>query len=306
VSAYITDTNTNRAIMDTTEPLHDSLRYNIGQAISDAMQGGAETPDWCDSREIDRLADAVMLVLPAAREAVDIDSIALEAATKLMGIRWAGPRQIGRATQIKAQMQCVVRDALAAYRPAPTGDPVGQFLRVKDAFGEIYLHVRGEEDHAAIDLFAAPVIVAAPAIPDELRRIGELIRTQDSDYTANAVFVVEQERILTCIDTDYDPEIVWCIEDSQIFKGDGKFDALEAAYDADGTVPENYTRTGCSRHWDYLTQFFTRASADAYIERHGHKLDGKLRVMIEGDHRNTEFNFVRDWLAGLPKEDAQA
>lgn len=50
-----------------TEPLHDNLRDLIGQAISDEIATGAEQPDWCDSREIDRLADAVLAVLPKRR-----------------------------------------------------------------------------------------------------------------------------------------------------------------------------------------------------------------------------------------------
>jgi hypothetical protein len=48
------------------EPLHDNLRDLIGQAISDEIAAGATQPDWCDSREIDRLADAVLAVLTAA------------------------------------------------------------------------------------------------------------------------------------------------------------------------------------------------------------------------------------------------
>ncbi|MYN42459.1 hypothetical protein GTP55_24260 [Duganella sp. FT109W] len=53
-------------------PLHDSLRDLIGQAISDEIAAGAEQPDWCDSREIDRLADAVLTVLPAGRESAPV------------------------------------------------------------------------------------------------------------------------------------------------------------------------------------------------------------------------------------------
>ncbi|MRW84572.1 hypothetical protein GJ698_10795 [Pseudoduganella sp. FT26W] len=45
-----------------TAPPHDDLRDLIGQAISDEIAAGAEQPDWCDSREIDRLADAVLAV----------------------------------------------------------------------------------------------------------------------------------------------------------------------------------------------------------------------------------------------------
>ncbi len=36
------------------------LRDGIGQAINDAIASGVDNPDWCDSREIDRLADAVI------------------------------------------------------------------------------------------------------------------------------------------------------------------------------------------------------------------------------------------------------
>lgn len=42
---------------------HEELRDEVGQAINDAIATGAPSPDWCDSREIDRLADAAMLVL---------------------------------------------------------------------------------------------------------------------------------------------------------------------------------------------------------------------------------------------------
>lgn len=42
---------------------HEDLRDAVGQAISDEIASGAEQPDWCDSREVDRLANAAMLVL---------------------------------------------------------------------------------------------------------------------------------------------------------------------------------------------------------------------------------------------------
>lgn len=51
---------------------HDNLRDRIGQALFDAIQSGAENPDWFDAREIDRLADAVMGVLGARGRVPDI------------------------------------------------------------------------------------------------------------------------------------------------------------------------------------------------------------------------------------------
>lgn len=38
----------------------EELRDLIGQAINDEIQRGAPQPDWCDSREIDRLAEAAL------------------------------------------------------------------------------------------------------------------------------------------------------------------------------------------------------------------------------------------------------
>ncbi|MRW88804.1 hypothetical protein GJ699_02260 [Duganella sp. FT80W] len=55
------------------EPLHDNLRDLIGQAISDEIAAGAEQPDWCDSREIDRLADAVLAALRKEAPAPRLD-----------------------------------------------------------------------------------------------------------------------------------------------------------------------------------------------------------------------------------------
>lgn len=66
-----------------TAPLHDNLRDLIGQAISDEIAAGAAQPDWCDSREIDRLADAVLAVLPKRRTALSPElRSALEEAAK--------------------------------------------------------------------------------------------------------------------------------------------------------------------------------------------------------------------------------
>lgn len=141
------------------------------------------------------------------------------------------------------------------------------------------------------------------AIPDELRRIGALIRTQDNECTADAMFVVERKVIVSGLDTDYfddDDQIVWCIDDEMIFKGDDEFRELEQDYAADRTVPENYTRTGYTHHWEMVTMFFTADDAQAFLNKNNHKYEGALRVSIECEVRNTQYAFIRNWLASLP------
>lgn len=139
----------------------------------------------------------------------------------------------------------------------------------------------------------------AVSVPVEIRSIAQQMRTQDNECTANPLFYVEQQRTITGIDTDYDPEIVWCIEDSMIFKGDEEFAALETAYAESGTVPENYTRTGYVHEWEFVTAFFTRSAAEQFVVQHGHKYSGPLRMSVETEPRNREMNLVRDFLQSL-------
>jgi hypothetical protein len=68
------------------EPLHDNLRDQIGQAINDAIAAGAPRADYCDSREVDRLADAVLVILPPLRTKDDATQLTTSA-TSLVELR---------------------------------------------------------------------------------------------------------------------------------------------------------------------------------------------------------------------------
>jgi hypothetical protein len=143
---------------------------------------------------------------------------------------------------------------------------------------------------------------AAGGVPDELRAIGQLLRTQDEQCTADAMFVVEQKRLIIGFDTDYSqgPEdIVWCIEDHNIFQGDEEFAELERAYEEDGTIPENYSRHGFAWQWAFITAFFTDKDSAEFVERHGHKYEGELRVTVECEVRNRQWAAMRKWLMSL-------
>jgi len=43
--------------------VEEEMRRRVGQALSDALADRTEATDWCDSREIDALVDAVMPVV---------------------------------------------------------------------------------------------------------------------------------------------------------------------------------------------------------------------------------------------------
>lgn len=143
------------------------------------------------------------------------------------------------------------------------------------------------------------------AATDELRVIGELLRNQDDQCTADPTFIVERKCIVTGFDTDYceSHQIVWAIEDSMYFESDDYFKELEEEFERTGKQREDHTRTGFIVHWDFVQLFFTQSAADELISKHGHKYGGELRVSVESAYRNIEFQTVRNWLMSLPSVD---
>ena len=169
----------------------------------------------------------------------------------------------------------------------------------------------------ALRLVSTPVAVrqadapfqVGPSIPEWLRRISELMRTQDEQCTADAMFVVEQRRLLIGLDTDYSqgPEdIVWCVDDSNIFQADEEFADLERAYDENGAVRENYSRHSFIEQWFLVTAFFTEKDAGDFVERHSHKYDGSLRVTVECEMRNRQWAMLREWILSLSEAPTSA
>lgn len=183
---------------------------------------------------------------------------------------------------------------MGAYARNPTTDTAWAVLRYADT----RMHAIMARRFQVIDQQRAKASLTSEA----LRSLGEQLRNQDDEYTADAMYVIERSRTLTGLDPDYSQgadDVVWCIDDEMIFAGNDQFDALEGTYQADGSVPDNYTRTCYMEQWDLVTVFFSRAAAEAFIERHGHKYGGKLRLMIEGETRNEEWKMLRNWLMTL-------
>jgi len=144
------------------------------------------------------------------------------------------------------------------------------------------------------------------AATNEMRAIGELLRTQDNQCTADPIFVVERKCIVTGFDTDHceSHQIVWAIDDSMYFEGEDYFKELEEEFERTGKQREDHTRTGFIVHWDFVQLFFTQSAADELISKHGHKYGGELRVSVESAYRNIEFQTVRNWLMSLPSVEA--
>lgn len=145
---------------------------------------------------------------------------------------------------------------------------------------------------------AAPV-AASEAIPKELRDIGELLRTQDNRITDQPMFIVQQRRRITGLDTDFCENIVWLHSEDEYSEADKeKRNSLEAEYQETGRQPAGWLRAGYSDELEFVTACFTEQGCKDYLARDGHNLN-EPRIYADGSYRNAEFRTVRNWLMSL-------
>lgn len=146
------------------------------------------------------------------------------------------------------------------------------------------------------------------AIPAELLLIGELLRTQNNQYTDQPMFVVQQKRLIVGLDADYsqgDEDIVWSIDDCQYFAGEPEFEEMERGYQENSEVPDDWHRTSFTTQWEYVTACFTEQGCKDYLKLDGHNLK-EPRIYAEGSYRNEEYRTLRNWLKSLPAPAMQA
>jgi hypothetical protein len=150
---------------------------------------------------------------------------------------------------------------------------------------------------------ARPLSELAPI----LSRISDSILTQDPECTGDPVFQVRVRRRITGMDTDYadEDQIVWidspndhCLADAE------EFARLEAAYQDDGTIPEDWIRTGFILQEEVVTECFTRQGCEDYLRVNGHNLRsrdivGAPFIYVDSLYRNAEMIAVREALMQL-------
>jgi DNA (cytosine-5)-methyltransferase 1 len=254
--------------------------------------------------------------LPAAKHAAEAFAIT-GAARVWLGLNHAGHVVMWFTKQPDADLHpaltirefvCTER-APASQAAAPAGWDVrrhGPVMIVQKPGVGGYLAEPDSDDIASSILFhfatdvlagAAPVEAASP----ELRRIGELLRTQDNRYTDQPMFIVQQKRRITGIDTDYCEDIVWMnSEDEYAEASEEEAARLEGEYQA-GTRSQGmggWTRTGYMDQWEFVTACFTEQGCKDYLRLDGHNLK-ETRIYADGSYRNNEFRAVRNWLMSL-------
>lgn len=149
--------------------------------------------------------------------------------------------------------------------------------------------------------FAARMIYDAQ-VPQELRDMAPLIRTQDNAITADPLFVIYEKERVYGMDPEHSDEFntLWINADGDYEEASRqRHQALEKRYYRNGVSEYGGWRRVCYTDRDKFSRaFFTRKSAENYIRRNSHNLK-RPHIFVESMYRNYEMIAVRNFLETL-------
>ncbi len=131
---------------------------------------------------------------------------------------------------------------------------------------------------------------------EKLKKIGELIRTQDNRATDCPIFIVQEQRRDYGYNPDWSDESAWL--DTHNDYNEASDDLAEHLDSLDGETPERWQKVYYKDRWVFVTACFTEQACKDFIKEDGHN-HGKLRIYAAGSYRNHEFRAVRDYLESL-------
>ena len=103
------------------------------------------------------------------------------------------------------------------------------------------------------------------------------------------------------LDTGYTDDVAW-IHDGAAVDDEVSAKLEQAYWDDEDTCKidddleinlDDCERVGVYKYWEFMQPFFTHEAAQAFIDCHGEKYDGELRIMVDSAYRNPEWQFIR-------------
>jgi len=153
---------------------------------------------------------------------------------------------------------------------------------------------------------------------DFVQRLRHHVRGEGVNWhhTADALFTVQEKKILFGIDRDYADKLAVAVEDSMYFSPKEYWDASDdsmrttlddMAYN-EHDKPflmidvmdqwdlladlDDHTVSGWDESWEYVNSHFTKEAAEAFIRRKKHDYPRGLRVYVEANIYCWEFNAI--------------
>ena len=132
-----------------------------------------------------------------------------------------------------------------------------------------------------------------------LTNLAKQLQEQDNLLTKSPNYCIQEKTLKTGIDPDYTSEIGWFNTDGGWQAKGTVLDQLEDKFNEDGTVPDDWIRTGYALDWEYTgVGFLTYEAANDYVATKHHKHRGEIRVYVDSHYYNREMREVRRLLAG--------
>lgn len=134
----------------------------------------------------------------------------------------------------------------------------------------------------------------ATPIAERIAALAVQVATQDNDFTAEPIWVVQARDRIYGMDSDYSDSIVYIDDD-----GNEASPEELASIDARIAAGELWTETYYIDRWRTVQTFLTRDGAERFLRsnRHRHR---ELRIFSESAHRNQEMLAIREWLLSHP------
>ncbi len=170
-----------------------------------------------------------------------------------------------------------------------------------DRTGKLTLSKPGIIDEAA-EVFFRKVeemlrLTGWPAVPAEIRAVGERVRTQDNLATAHPVFVVQQRERHGGVADGYADAYEWYNRDEGEVASEAQSVTL-SKMQYRGWATGAWEHIGYRDHWTFVVACFTEQGCKDYIAANGHNLRDP-RIYVESGYRNAEWIAMRAFLKGL-------
>ncbi len=133
---------------------------------------------------------------------------------------------------------------------------------------------------------------------DDIRKVGELLRSQDNRITDQPLFIVEREVVDWGFDSDYAHDYKWISVDGDIEKDEEEIERLDEL-DSNDEATGDWYKCYYIKRWEFVTACFTEQGCKDYIAANGHNI-GKSRIYADGSYRNFEYQAVRNFLLSAP------
>jgi len=136
-----------------------------------------------------------------------------------------------------------------------------------------------------------------------LKKIGQLIRTQDNRSTDQPMFIVQENvKVWRVHPEDAEGHIWFDSDDSEQVCDElaAKFDSYEEEGGKGWKIDQqDFEKIYFRTRWEFVTVCFTEQGCKEYIARNKHNHREELRIYGWHSFRNAEFRSVRTFIMGL-------